>query len=163
MYWNTRITANQQLNGDHERYGKIQSEFRYYLNPGQSGFVIANRLGGGTTVGDPEFFQQMQLGGVHNLRGFHTNRFTGKSMLYYNLDLRLKLFDFTSYIVPGSLGLLGFNDVGRVWVPGHTSNQWHHGYGGGIYIVPADLILIQAAVGFSKESTMPYISVGFNF
>ena len=163
MYWNTRITANQQLNGDHERYGKIQSEFRYYLNPGQSGFVIANRLGGGTTVGDPEFFQQMQLGGVHNLRGFHTNRFTGKSMLYYNLDLRLKLFDFTSYIVPGSLGLLGFNDVGRVWVPGQTSSQWHHGYGGGIYIVPADLILIQAAVGFSKESTMPYISVGFNF
>jgi len=163
MYWNTRITANQQLNTDHERYGKIQSEFRYYINPGHSGFVIANRLGGGTTLGNPEFFQQMQLGGVHNLRGFHTNRFTGKSMLYYNLDLRLKLFDFTSYIVPGSVGLLGFNDVGRVWMPVQSSNQWHHGYGGGLYIVPADLILIQAAVGFSKESTMPYISIGFNF
>lgn len=163
LYWNTEISANRQLNGGHDAYGKIESELRSYINPGHSDFVIANRLGGGTTVGDPAFFQQMQLGGVHSLRGFHTNRFTGKTMLYYNLDLRLKLFDFTSYIVPGSLGLLGFNDVGRVWQPGQSSDQWHHGYGGGIYIIPADLILIQAAVGFSKESTMPYISVGFNF
>lgn len=163
IFWNTRITGNQQLNGDQVRYGKVQTEFRSYLNPGHGGFVIANRIGGGTTFGDPEFFQLMQLGGVHNLRGYHTNRFTGKSMLYYNLDLRLKLFDFTSYIVPGSLGLLGFNDVGRVWQPGQSSDKWHYGYGGGIYVVPADLILIQAAVGFSKESTMPYISVGFNF
>lgn len=163
IYWNTRISGNQQVNGEHLRYGKAQTELRYYINPGQSGFVIANRLGGGTTFGDPEFFQQMQLGGIHNLRGFHTNRFTGKSMLYYNLDLRLKLFDFTSYIVPGSVGLLGFNDFGRVWQPGISSKTWHYGYGGGIYIVPADLILIQAAVGFSRESTLPYISIGFNF
>jgi len=163
FYWNTRITADQQLNYQQRRYGKVQTEFRYYLNPGHSGFVIANRLGGGTTFGDPAFFQLMQLGGVRNLRGFHTNRFTGKSMAYYDLDLRFKLFDFTSYIVPGSVGLLGFHDVGRVWYPGQSSNLWHHGYGGGIYVVPADLILIQAAVGFSKESTMPYISIGFNF
>lgn len=163
IYWNTRVSANQQVNADHLRYGKVQTEFRYYINPGQSGFVIANRLGGGTTFGNPEFFQEMQLGGVHNLRGFHTNRFAGTSMLYYNIDLRLKLFDFASYIVPGSVGLLGFQDVGRVWLKGERSNKWHQGYGGGIYVVPADLILIQAAVGFSRESTMPYISVGFNF
>ncbi|WP_158795407.1 BamA/TamA family outer membrane protein [Pedobacter sp. L105] len=163
IYWNTQLNADQELSGDNKRYGKVQTEFRYYLNPGNSGFVIANRLGGGTTFGDPEYFQLMQLGGVHSLRGFHTDRFTGKTMAYYNLDLRLKLLNFTSYITPGSLGLLGFNDVGRVWQPGQSSNQWHQGYGGGIYIVPADLILIQAAVGFSKESTMPYISVGFNF
>ena len=163
IYWNTQINAEQGLNGENKRYGKVQTEFRYYLNPGNAGFVIANRIGGGTTFGDPEFFQLMQLGGVHSLRGFHTNRFTGKSMAYYDLDLRMKLFDFTSYITPGSLGLIAFNDVGRVWQPGQSSDQWHQGYGGGIYIVPADLILIQAAVGFSKESTMPYISVGFNF
>ena len=163
LYWNTRISGSQQLNGDHDRYGKVQSEFRAYFNPGNSGFVIANRVGGGTTFGNPEYFQLMQLGGVHNLRGYHTNRFTGRTMAYESLDLRLKLFDFTSYVVPGSFGLLGFNDVGRVWYPGQSSDKWHYGYGGGIYVVPADLILIQAAVGISKESTMPYISVGFNF
>ncbi len=163
IYWNTVFSGSRQLNGDNENYGKVKTEFRYYINPGNSGFVIANRLGGGTTIGDPTFYQQMQLGGVHSLRGFHTNRFTGKTNLYYNLDMRLKLFDFTSYIVPGSVGLLGFNDVGRVWQPGQSSDTWHYGYGGGVYVQPADLILIQAAVGFSHESTMPYISVGFNF
>lgn len=163
IYWNTVVSANQELHDDHDRYGKIQTEFRYYVNPGHGGFVIANRVGGGTTVGNPQFYQMMQLGGVHNLRGYHSNRFTGNTMFYHSLDLRLKLFDFTSYIVPGSVGLLGFNDVGRVWYKGQSSDQWHQGYGGGIYIVPADLILIQAAVGFSKESTMPYISIGFNF
>jgi hypothetical protein len=163
FYWNTRISGSQQLNGDYDRYGKVQTEFRAYFNPGKGGVVLANRLGGGTTFGKPEFFQLMQLGGVHNLRGYHSNRFTGRTMAYENLDLRLKLFDFTSYVVPGSLGLLVFNDVGRVWYPGQSSDKWHYGYGGGIYIVPAELILIQAAVGISRESTMPYISVGFNF
>ena len=163
MYWNTRVSGTQELNSSHNRYGKIQTEFRYFINPGNGGFVLANRLGGGTVFGDPEFFQMMQLGGVRTLRGFHTNRFTGKTMAFENLDLRLKLFDFTSYIVPGSVGLLAFNDVGRVWYPGQSSDKWHYGYGGGLYVVPAELILIQAAVGFSKESTMPYISVGFSF
>jgi len=163
MYWNTVITAQQQLNTGHERYGKIQTEFRYYVNPGKGRLVIANRIGGGTTIGDPAFFQMMQLGGIRTLRGFHTNRFTGKTMVYDNLDLRMKLFDFTSYIVPGSVGLLGFTDVGRVWQPGESSKFWHQGFGGGIYVIPAELILIQAAVGFSKESTLPYISIGFNF
>jgi hypothetical protein len=163
LYWNTRISGSQQLNGDYDRYGKLQTEFRAYFNPGNRGFVIANRIGGGTTFGKPEFFQLMQLGGVHNLRGYHTNRFTGRTMAYESLDLRMKLFDFNSYVVPGSLGLLAFNDAGRVWYPGQSSDKWHYAYGGGIYIVPAELILIQAAVGISKESTMPYISVGFNF
>ncbi|WP_316744386.1 BamA/TamA family outer membrane protein [Pedobacter antarcticus] len=163
MYWNTRISGMQELNNSNDRMGKIQTEFRYYANPGKGGVVIANRLGGGTTFGDPQYFQLMQLGGVHNLRGFHTGRFSGKTMVYENLDLRVKLFNFTSYIVPGSVGLLAFNDIGRVWYGGESSDQWHYGYGGGLYVVPAEMILIQAAVGFSKESTMPYISVGFNF
>lgn len=163
MYWNTVISAQQQLNSGNQRYGKIQTEFRYYVNPGKGGLVIADRIGGGTTIGDPAFFQMMQLGGIRTLRGFHTNRFTGKTMVYNNLDLRLKLFDFSSYIAPGSVGLLGFTDVGRVWYPGESSKFWHQGYGGGIYVIPADLILIQAAFGFSKESILPYISIGFNF
>ena len=62
--------------------------------------VLATRIGGGTTIGKPSFFQQMQLGGVQNLRGFRSIRFTGKTMFYYNTDLRLKLFDFVSYLFP---------------------------------------------------------------
>ncbi|MDB5020772.1 MAG: Membrane protein, partial [Pedobacter sp.] len=163
LYWRTEIAAKQQISKQHDRYGRIESELRFYLNPGSSGFVVANRIGVGTTLGDPEFYQRIQLGGINNLRGFHSNRFTGKTGAFYNLDLRLKLFNFTSYITPGAVGLIAFNDVGRVWEPGESSTNWHDGYGGGFYVIPAELVLIQATVGHSKEGTLPYISVGFSF
>jgi hypothetical protein len=163
IYWRTAFTAKQQIAEQQDRYGRIETEFRFYLNPGKSGFVIANRIGAGTTIGNPTFYQRIQLGGVRNLRGFHSNRFTGKTGFYHNLDLRMKLFNFSSYITPGAVGLIGFNDLGRVWEPGTSSTTWHEGYGGGIYIIPAELILIQATVGFSKEGSLPYISVGFSF
>lgn len=162
ILWNTNFTAKRQLNGD-AGYGRIESEFNVYFNLADSNLVVANRAGGGTTFGSPAFFQRMQLGGVRSLRGFHTNRFTGKSMVYHNLDLRLKLFHFTSWLLPGSVGMIGFHDMGRVWMTGEKSGKWHHGYGGGIYIVPAELIVIQGAVGFSREGSLPYISIGYSF
>jgi hypothetical protein len=163
IYWRTAIAGKQQIAKQQDRYGIIETEFRFYLNPGNSGFVVANRIGAGTTVGNPTFYQRVQLGGVQNLRGFHSNRFTGRTGAFYNLDLRLRLFSFSSYITPGAVGLIGFNDVGRVWEPGESSTNWHDGYGGGFYIIPAELVLIQATVGFSKEGSLPYISVGFSF
>lgn len=163
VFWKTTISAQQRVNGGDERYGILNTEFRFYWNPGKSGLVIANRIGGGTTVGDPSFFQHIQLGGVNSLRGFNSRRFTGKTGLYHNLDLRLKLFNFTSYLVPGTVGMIAFNDVGRVWQSGESSSRWHQGYGGGLYVMPGNQFLIQGTLGFSKEATMPYFSVGFNF
>lgn len=165
ILWNTTISGFSGGGaGSHNTYGQILSEFSFYLNPDRdSVLVIANRTGLGTTVGDAAYFQLMKLGGAQNFRGFHTNRFTGKTIAYNNLELRLKVLDFSSYLLPGSVGLIGFNDVGRVWVPGESSDQWHDGYGGGIYLIPAQLVLIEGVVGFSKEGALPYISVGFRF
>jgi hypothetical protein len=162
VYWITEFSAQQQLNDAQKRFEVVRSEFSFFLKPHNKDIVLSNKIGGGSTFGSPYFYQLMQLGGVNNLRGFHTRRFVGKTSLYHNLDLRLKLFDFNSYVVPGSVGVTAFNDVGRVWQPKEHSNTWHHGYGGGIYVVPAELILIQAAVGFSEEGTLPYLSVAFN-
>ena len=164
IYWATNATGLAGLNNNSNTFGQIKSEFSFFVNPDKdSVLVIANRLGGGTTLGNAAYFEQLQLGGADNLRGFYAGRFTGKSMAYDNFEIRLKLFDFASYLLPGTLGLVGFNDVGRVWVPGESSNQWHDGYGGGFYFLPAQLILVQAAVGFSKEGTYPYVSAGFRF
>ncbi|MEN0054434.1 MAG: hypothetical protein AAGC65_12230 [Mucilaginibacter sp.] len=165
VYWKTSISGyTGGGSGTHNTYGQLLSEFSFYVNPDKdSVLVIANRTGLGTTVGDAAYFQLMKLGGAQNFRGFHTNRFTGKTIAYNNLELRLKVIDFSSYLLPGSLGIIGFNDVGRVWVPGESSNQWHDGYGGGIYLIPAQLVLIEGVVGFSKEGALPYISVGFRF
>lgn len=63
-------------------------------------------------------------------------------------------------VLPGTLGLMLFNDVGRVWQPGEVSGRWHDGYGGGLYYLPAQLLLVQAVLGAAREGTYPYISVG---
>jgi hypothetical protein len=163
VFWKTTIIGQQRLDNTDDRYGSVSSELRFFLNPGKSGFVIANRIGAGTVIGRPAFFQKMQIGGVNSLRGFNSKRFTGNTMFYHNLDLRVKLFNFTSYLVPGTVGVVGFNDIGRVWEKGEHSGVWHQGFGGGLYVLPGQVILIQATVGISKEATMPYISVGFSF
>nr|WP_068891381.1 BamA/TamA family outer membrane protein [Pedobacter panaciterrae] len=163
LYWKTSLTAQQRVDKTNDRYGSVTTEFRFYINPAKSGLVFANRIGAGTVIGDPAFFQYMQIGGVNSLRGFNSKRFTGTTMAYHNLDMRLKLFNFTSYLVPGTVGMIGFNDVGRVWEKGESSARWHHGYGGGLYVIPGEVILIQATLGFSREATMPYFSIGFNF
>ncbi len=163
IYWRTSLTAQHRLDKTSDKYGSVTTDFRFYLNPGRSGLVLANRIGAGTVVGEPTFFQRMQIGGINSLRGFNSKRFTGTTMFYHNLDMRLKLFNFTSYLVPGTVGMIGFNDIGRVWEKGESSDRWHHGYGGGLYVVPGEVLLIQATVGFSKEATMPYFSIGFSF
>ncbi|MGZ3837019.1 MAG: BamA/TamA family outer membrane protein [Flavisolibacter sp.] len=164
FYWRTEFTGMWGWKGSHQSYGQVQSELVFYLPLfGDSSIVIANRIGGGTSIGEPAFFQQLSLGGLSNLRGFYANRFTGRSLFYHSIELRAKLFDFTSYLFPGTVGIVGFNDLGRVWVPGENSSTWHQGYGGGIFIIPADLILVQAAVARSVEGIQPYVSIGLSF
>ncbi|WP_157544053.1 BamA/TamA family outer membrane protein [Mucilaginibacter paludis] len=164
VYWRTDVSGLKGFGLAAHNYGQVLSEFTFFLNPAQdSVLVIASRFGGGTTVGNAAYFQQIKLGGNQGLRGFNDSRFTGKTMVYNNLEVRFKLFDFVSYVTPGTVGGIAFNDVGRVWEPGESSSKWHDGYGGGIYFIPAQLVLIQGVVGFSGEGVYPYISAGFRF
>jgi len=43
------------------------------------------------------------------------------------------------------------------------SNVWHNGVGGGFFIMPADLFVIQAVVGASRETVLSYIRIGLSF
>lgn len=160
LLFSADLRAMQQLRGEKVSFGSIRTDISLFTRLSRdSGIVLVNRAGAGTTVGDPQFYQMMMLGGPLNLRGYNLNRFTGRSMLYHNAELRLKLFDFTSYLFPGSLGLIGFNDVGRVWMREEVSTTWHHGYGGGIYIVPANVVLIRALLGHSREGNQFYFNL----
>ena len=125
--------------------------------------MIVNRLGGRLTYGNPAFYQLQYLGGQDNLRGFRKYRFAGDKMVYHNIELRTKLFDFNSYLFPGTVGLTLFNDVGRVWARNETSQKWHDGYGAGLDISPAQLLIFNASVAFSNEGALPYASLGFRF
>ena len=154
------LRAMQQLRGEKTSFGSARADLTLFTRLSRdSGFVLVNRAGAGTTVGDPAFYQMMMLGGPLTLRGYNLNRFTGHSMFYHNAELRLKLFDFTSYLFPGSLGLIGFNDVGRVWMPKEKSTVWHQGYGGGLYLVPANVVLIRALLAHSREGNQFYFNL----
>lgn len=164
LYWTNEFRAVKGLNSFSKNYLQFTSDLSLLTSFNiPANFVIATRIGGGISTSDIEFFQSLTLGNKNYLRGFRNDRFAGTARLYGNLELRIKLFDFQSYIVPGTVGLTLFNDVGRVWYKNESSNTWHYGYGGGIYFSPANLLLIAATIGISEESVLPNISIGFRF
>jgi hypothetical protein len=130
----------------------------------QSPYVLATRFGWYKNYGNFTFQQAAYLSGPDNLRGYRRNRFAGRSMLFNNTEFRLRLGHFNTYLFPGSIGLLVFNDVGRVFTDGERSQKWHVGYGGGIWIAPIQRFVITASVARSEEEKLlPYFTLGFQF
>lgn len=126
--------------------------------------VLASRFGWGKNYGKFEFPQAYYLGGPENLRGYRRDRFAGRTRMYNNTELRFKVADFSTYLFPGSLGILVFNDVGRVWMDGEKSRDWHVGNGFGIWVAPIRRFVIAAHYTRSKEEkALPYVSFGFQF
>jgi hemolysin activation/secretion protein len=119
------------------------------------------RLGGGHIFSnDFEYFQAMNLGANNFLRGFRKNRFSGHSLAYGSLEFRIRLFDSKNYVIPGQVGLVVFNDVGRVWYRGESSRKWHYAYGGGFYLVPYNMVLVSATIAFSNEKPVFNFTIG---
>ncbi len=147
-----------------ENFSRIQSELEMYFSPRTSSQItLANRIGAAHNFGDFPFYETNAIGGTTNLRGFNSRRFSGRSAVFNNTELRLELFDFYRYLLGGKVGLNGFFDTGRVWTDGESSSIWHKGYGGGIWFNAFDSFLINAAVGFSKEDTIITVKTGFLF
>ena len=165
MYFNLSSKFYKGLTNASNDLSKITGELAFYHSfriPAK--LTFATRIGGGYNFGDFEFFQANTLDGNSNLRGYRKTRFAGRSSFYNNFDLRLKLFSFKSVITPGSFGLVGFNDFGRVWVEDENSDKWHHGYGGGVWLSPLDEAVISFMLAFSEEeSPLPLLKFGFLF
>lgn len=123
--------------------------------------VFAFRFGGAKYFGNHPFFESAILGGRSNLRGFRASRFAGDASFYQNTEVRMKLIDFTNYILNGEIGVLAFNDVGRVWLDGEESSRWHDGYGGGFWIAPFNASVLSLTYERSKEDKI--LQFRFNF
>jgi hypothetical protein len=62
------------------------------------------------------------------------------------------------------MGLLVFNDIGRVWADDEESTQWHDGYGWGVFIAPLDKVAVTATLMYSKEQrNLFFVNFGFQF
>ncbi|MBC7920265.1 MAG: metallophosphoesterase [Ferruginibacter sp.] len=163
-HWHTELIALRGITGAARNLTQIQSALAFYWTfrlPAR--VTLATRLGGTANLGGYEFFQAGTLGGLSNLRGFRRTRFAGRSSFYHNAELRLKLFSFRTYLFPASVGIVGFHDVGRVWLDGEDSKVWHNGYGGGLWLAPFQQLVVSASYGISREEKLPLIKLGFFF
>ena len=122
-------------------------------------FSIMIRAGGSSVVGPKELldnavpFQHAVIGGPDNLRGYQFDRFWGRTSFYNNNEIRF-ITDLKSYILNAKIGLIGFFDDGRVWMPGESSQALHTSYGGGLLFSPFHFLSCTLTYGISPESKL---------
>lgn len=165
VLWNNEIRTMRSLNKSGNNITKLVSNMQVYAPLREPDKVVAVlKMGGGHIFNrNFEYFQALHLGADNFARGFRKDRFSGSSLLYASLELRVKLFKSQSYILPGNVGLIGFSEAGRVWLKGETSKRWHPSYGGGFYFAPFNLFFITGTAGFSAEDRLLNFSLGTNF
>ncbi|MGD1892040.1 MAG: BamA/TamA family outer membrane protein [Cyclobacteriaceae bacterium] len=165
VFWQVNGNLLGGLNSVSPEFSQVSSSFTYlWSTQAPSILTLAARIGGGHIFSkDFEFFQAQQLGGLTNLRGYRRTRFYGRSSFYNNLEFRLRIAQFRTYFFPVYFGLIGFNDIGRVWQDQESSQVWHHGYGGGIYLAPFNALVFSAMWGFSEEDSLPVFKLGYFF
>src|SRR5439155_1474408 len=120
--------------------------------------TLALRAGGAAVSGTVPFQELVYVGGGTTVRGYAEQRFAGRRAAYGNVELRL----LAGRLPFGDVGIFGLADVGRVWIPGESSDRWHAAAGGGLWQHRrANTLSIAAAP--SPERTAIYVRIGFMF
>jgi hypothetical protein len=149
-----------------ENFGAVQGNVSGYLGLGSTErLVLATRVGGRQTYGKYPWYGAAFIGGADSNRGFPESRFAGDRSFYANFEARLRVVDMMRFI-PGHLWLVGLFDVGRVWLEGEDSDDWHPSYGGGIAFEVAGSPLTfwtGVATPHEEEGVRFYFLSGFGF
>lgn len=155
IYWSNSWSFYRGLEKNDHNFQKMETDIRFYTSLGRpQRSIVAVRFGAAHNTSGYSFFQANKLGLKSNLRGYRQDRFAGDDMVYQNTDFRLRLARFKSYFLGGEVGVLAFNDFGRVWLNGEDSDKWHHGYGAGFWLAPYKLMVLTANFGMSEEENI---------
>jgi Omp85 superfamily domain/Calcineurin-like phosphoesterase len=163
MQWYNELTAVTGVTKGSDDYIKFTSDMSLYASLSEPAKLVAIfKMGWGHIFSQKyEYFQALTLGANNSLNGFRKNRFAGTSSFYTSIELKMKVFDVNSFILPGPFGLTAFYDLGRVWLRNAPrSRTWHGAYGGGIYYMPFNLFAITATAGFSEGEKMLNFNLG---
>ena len=152
-----------------DTFGEVHGEARAYLaTRNERGITLALKAGGQKVFGTYPFFESafiggktpfslLEPGGGSSVRGLPAQRYAGDGSLYGGSELYLPITK-AFLLVPGQLGVMGFYDIGRVFLDGETSDRWHHGAGGGIFFTtPGRHSLLSVQVGRSEGNTAYYV------
>jgi hypothetical protein len=154
-------------------FGQVNGNVNAYFSAGRV-VTLALRGGGKAVFGTYPYFEAASIGegGLgagalmepqDTVRGYRARRYLGDSSAWGNADVRLRVSHIT-LILPGSWGLQGFADVGRVWLEGESSDTWHTGVGGGIWLsLLNDRMAFSTGISHGKEDNLYYLKGGFSF
>ncbi|NNK48480.1 MAG: hypothetical protein HKP01_06375 [Gemmatimonadetes bacterium] len=148
-----------------EPYGWLGGELRGYLQIPllKDATHGAARIGGKKIWGDFPWYDAAFVGGPQTLRGWRAGRFAGDASVYGSAELRLHVLD-GQLLMPSMWGILGFADVGRVWVDGASPGSAHWGFGGGLWWgLLGTMNIVSLEAGFSDETTTLYLEWSFAF
>ncbi len=162
IYWSSSWKYYKGVEKNDRNFNKLETDLRMYFSfdrPQRT--ILAIRAGAAHNSSGYSFYQANKLGLKSNLRGYRQERFAGDDIVFQNTDLRLRLTRIKSYFLSGDVGILGFNDFGRVWLENEDSNKWHHGYGGGFWFAPYHLMVITANFSHSIEDNI--VSIEFKY
>jgi hypothetical protein len=148
-----------------EAFGSGKIEARYYLAAPDVPFAPALHLrsGGQKVWGAAPFYELAYLGDAGLLPGYRPNRFAGQEAVSASALGRIKLFTFSPF---GELdvGVHGIASTGRVWVDGEDSDEWHNGFGGGLWILPPAFGKpLSVSLVRGEDETRTYVRLGFPF
>ncbi len=174
IFWSTWLSRTYEVNNDSIRFNRLETDLAVYQSTGGSlNTTLAARVGGAINDGKYWFYQSNDLGGKTNLRGHRRMRFSGDKTLFVNLEARIRLFRFNMPLFPGSFGILGFFDTGRVWYENDEgydpstdsgkSNIWHAGYGGGVWVAPLKKFVFTADLSTSTTDRQLLLNLRYGF
>jgi hypothetical protein len=147
-----------------DAFGRVEGSLSGYL--GNQRIVFSARVGGAKLWGPYPYFESASLGGSDNVRGWDRSRFRGDSSLFGNTELRLWIGHRKKPLLPVRWGLLGFFDVGRVWLAGENSDTWHTGYGGGLLgeVLGLPGLAVRGTLAWSPDGDVHvYVGSGYSF
>jgi len=154
-------------------FGQVNGNLNAYFSAGKLA-TLALRVGGKKVFGTYPYLEAAPIGegglGVGALsepedtvRGFFARRYLGDASAWGNAGLRLRVSHLT-FILPGAWGVDVFGDVGRVWLKGESSDTWHTGVGGGIWLsLLSDRMAFSGGLAHSTQDDIVYFSGGFSY
>jgi hypothetical protein len=156
-------------------FSQVNGNINTYFSAGRA-LTLALRAGGKKVFGTYPYLEAafigeggLGLGGLFEprdtVRGYRARRYMGDAAAWGNADVRLRVSEIT-LILPGTWGLQAFGDIGRVWLEGESSDTWHPGVGGGIWVSLLNdrfAVSIGMSHGKDQDQNLVYVKGGFSF
>ena len=144
-----------------EPYGGVRGSASINIRLG--GPVLSLKARAEKVWGTYPYFDGTRLGGATSLRGFTLDRFVGDASILTSAQLRLPVTDFF-VLLPGTLGIHGLIDAGRVYLEGEETDKWHVAVGGGVWLsVFEPKYTLGLTVAQSEDRVGFYLSMGAGY